>query len=243
MLAEYRWPTELTAQYIQVLEKIYKEEWLANPSWASVTLSISNQQYSIIPKALFQADKLPEYLNFACPQNLSTIKYFTHSVPSIVLTFGLDPLAIQWFKKVYSESPLYYIHQASSLIEGSMHYIQDQVPLLSRCTFVFIESYHFHIIIVEQQQLLYYNRFAYETNEDLLHYLLVAMQTLDLEPASEEVILAGDVDRRAEIYKEIARYHKKVQLYTGPIHLTPTKLLNQETRLKYFDLLSTALLH
>lgn len=229
---------------MQAIEQLYQDHpLLVARNWSAVTLCIGNQQYTLIPKKFFQQRKLADYLDFTCPIGSNTIKHFTHSSLNLAVVFAMDPLLLNWFQGTYEQIQLHTIHQASSLIEGTLSYLRGNRPSLLPKVMVFVEAKHIHITSIQKSKLLYYNRFEYTSSDEFLHYMLIVMHTLQLDPSFHEVILGGSISKGSIAYRKARNYIRKLTLSGRPPYLKFRSIFNKEILTTHLDVLSTNLCH
>lgn len=244
LLEAYKLTYGCSDQRIQAIEQLYKDHpILVAKNWSTVTLCVGNQQYSLIPKQLFQEKKLADYLNFTCLAGTKALRHFTHSALNVALAFAIDPWLLSWFQMTYQHTQLHTIHQASSLIQGTWTYLRSNKPSLLPNVFVFIESTHLHITVIQKNQLLYYNRFEYANSDELLHYILIVIRTLKLDTSLHEVSLGGDITKSSLVYKKARNYIHKVTLMSVPPYLKFRGIFSKKMIRAHLDVLSTHLCH
>jgi len=74
-------------------------------------------------------------------------------------------------------------------------------------------NYHpgvFELVAKRNNSLLYYNVFNYETNEDVLYYLLFMMEQYDLNPLTTKLAIAGELDADSDLCKSVKKYIRHV---------------------------------
>jgi hypothetical protein len=70
---------------------------------------------------------------------------------------------------------------------------------------------HFEIIVIQNQKLLLFNSFDYQTPEDFIYYVLFTAEQLSLNPENFPLELIGNID--SEIFFKIAyKYIRNVSL-------------------------------
>ena len=243
-LAAYSLVYERCQQRVEAIEQLYQDHrLLVAGNWSAVTLCISNQQYSLIPKHLFQESNLVDYLDFTCPIGAHTLKHFTHTSLNLTVAFAMDPLIINWFQTTYEPTQLTILHQASSLIEGALSYLRSVRPSLLPRVLVFVEANHLHCIVIQKSNLLYYNRFAYTSSDEFLNYILIVMHTLKLDPGLHEVILGGRISKGSIAYRQARNHIRKLTFIGSPPSLKFRSIFNKEMCTTHWDVLSTYLCH
>ncbi len=244
LFEEYRLVHACTHQRIQAIEQLYRDHSiLSAKGWATATLCISNQKYTVIPQALFQEKTSADYLSFTCPVGSDASRHFTHSALNATVVFAIDAPLLDWFKSTYKHTKLHVIHQASCLIQGIWHYLQDKGLSKSPKVIVFIEPNNLHVTVMKKGGLTYYNRFAYTDCDELLYYILIVMRTLKLDAGLHEVILVGDIHKRSPAYKKASDYIRRLTFMQTPPHIRFGRAFSKKMRSIYLDILSAHLCH
>ncbi|WP_426094507.1 DUF3822 family protein [Flavobacterium sp. DSR2-3-3] len=78
--------------------------------------------------------------------------------------------------------------------------------------FVHINTGHFEIIVVQNQKLLLFNSFDYNTPEDFLYYILFTAEQLNLNPENFPLELIGNIDIESDYFKITYKYICNVSL-------------------------------
>jgi hypothetical protein len=71
---------------------------------------------------------------------------------------------------------------------------------------------HFEIAVIQNQKLLLFNSFDYETPEDFIYYVLFTAEQLNLNPEKFALELIGDIDSESEFFKIAYKYIRNVSL-------------------------------
>lgn len=241
-LEAYRLSDGQGEERLQAIEQLYQDHHLlGSGNWLAATLCSGNQQYTLLPKQFLQESAVADYLNFTCPIGPNTPKHFTHSSLNLTVAFAIDPLLLNFFQKIYAQTRLNIIHQASSLIEGTVTSLRSSRPKLLSTTLVFVEANHLHIIIIQRNKLLYYNRFEYTNSNEFLSYILNVMHILQLNPSLHEVILAGSINKSSLSYRKARNYIRKLSLMDKPPYLKFRRVFGRAIITPHLDVLSTHL--
>lgn len=78
--------------------------------------------------------------------------------------------------------------------------------------FIHINSGHFEIIVVQNQKLLLFNSFDYNTAEDFIYYILFTAEQLNLNPENFPLELIGNIDQENDCFKIAYKYIRNVSL-------------------------------
>jgi len=69
---------------------------------------------------------------------------------------------------------------------------------------------HFEVIVVQNQKLLLFNSFEYNTPEDFLYYLLFTAEQLSLNPESFQLELLGTINKNDPFYAIAYKYIRNI---------------------------------
>ena len=78
--------------------------------------------------------------------------------------------------------------------------------------FVHINTSHFEIIVIQNQKLILFNSFDYNTPEDFLYYILFTAEQLNLNPENFPLELIGNIDTESDYFKIAYKYIRNVSL-------------------------------
>ena len=239
LLAAYKLEAETITKRIKAIEQLFQElPWLAAKDWHAITLCVENQQYTLVPEPLFQEENTADYLKLATAMGSNLAKHFVHLRLGIVVAFAIDPMLLAWFQIKYAQANFCIIHQASSIIEGVWSYSKAQkVKALPRL-FALTEPAHIHLTAIQQNNLLYYNRFSYSDSDEFLQYILMVIHTLGLDSHASEVTLGGSITKDSLAYRKACNYIRKVGLSNRPPYLNLSRAFREKAiTTNHFDLL------
>ena len=238
-IEQYKLAHQYANQRIQAMGQLYQDHpILGRQGWSAVTLCVGNQQYTLVPQSLFQEKQITDYLYCTCPIGSNVARHFTHVSFGTTVAFAIDPLLLNWFQATYKNTQLHTIHQASSLIQGTWTYVKSKKSSALPKVTVFVEPSNLHITVIQENKLVYYNRFAYTTCDELLYYILIVMHTLQLDTSSHEVILGGHIRKRSSAYRKVRHYIRRVTLMGKLPYLKFSKNFPPKVMTTYLDVLS-----
>ena len=176
--------------------------------FGKVTVIHDNELATLVPKPLFDETNLVDYL-----------KFNTKILKTDFITY--DSLTIADITVVYV--PLMNINNFIFERFGSFEYKHSATILLNRVLtleknskslkmYLNIEASHFEIIVVENNDLKFYNRFEYSTKEDFIYYLLFTAEQLQLNPEEFPAVLMGSVDENDDLFQIAYKYVRHVSL-------------------------------
>ena len=168
----------------------------------------NNNLSTFVPEPLFDENFLGSYLQY-------NTKVFETDF------FAFDEIPNYQMNAVY----IPYVNINNFFIDqfGSFDYKHANSILVSKLLvasknkdekkmFVHINTGHFEIIVVQNQKLLLFNSFDYNTPEDFLYYILFTAEQLNLNPENFPLELIGNIDTESDYFKIAYKYIRNVSL-------------------------------
>ena len=177
-------------------------------SYDEILVIHNNNLSTFVPTALFDENFLGSYLQY-------NTKVFETDF------FAFDEIPNYQMNAVY----IPYVNINNFFIDqfGSFDYKHANSILVSKLLnasknkdekkmFIHINSGHFEIIVVQNQNLLLFNSFDYTTPEDFLYYILFTAEQLNLNPENFPLELIGNIDTESDYFKIAYKYIRNVSL-------------------------------
>jgi hypothetical protein len=192
------------------LSSIYEtHDFLKSMKWKSIEIIIDNQSFTLIPLDLFKIEYTNRYLQLANGQQLTDfeeVHTYIHEDLGIVNVYSSDRDIYNWLSDTYPLVGMSFKHKTSQLIEFGVFTSKAQTA------FLHFVNQHFTIVITANGNLKLCNRFAYKTPQDLVYYVLFAMNELEIEP--DEIILRvnGNITEQSEDFVLLNQYLPNVKI-------------------------------
>lgn len=119
----------------------------------------------------------------------------------------------------------------SKLMEASKNIAEKQM-------FVHVGDGHFEIAVIENQKLLVFNSFDFQTKEDFIYYILFTAEQLQLNPETFKLILLGAISEDYNFYKIAYKYVRNISLM-NVFHTQKNNDFSTEENLKNYILFNT----
>lgn len=198
---------------LEHLKASFKENEELNASFQSVSVIYDNELYVIVPRALFNADQLADYIkfnsrilqtDFLAYDALKNLDANCIFVPYV----NINNYLLDLFGNFE------YRHSSTVLIDSLM---AEGKNSQNDMVFAVIQENHFDLVVIENSGLKFHNRFDYSTTEDFIYYLLFTAEQLELNPEEFELILKGTIDENDDLFKMAYKYirHSKVNISNG----------------------------
>ena len=179
-----------------------------NDSYDEILVIHNNNLSTFVPEPLFDENFLGSYL-----------QYNTKVFETDFFTF--DEIPNYQMNAVY----IPYVNINNFFIDqfGAFDYKHANSILVSKLLiasknkdekkmFVHVKTGHFEIIVVQNQKLLLFNSFDYNTPEDFLYYILFTAEQLNLNPENLPLELIGNIDAESDYFKIAYKYIRNVSL-------------------------------
>ena len=232
---EYVFLKSANTNDISDIIQLIGEDELLKSNFFSSTLSYSNFPSSIIPNKFYKKE------------NEKTILEFENEIFDVMKRDNIHQIDSKIAYSIPSELEDFISDIFPSIVEkNSTNIIIDQLINQGKTTneksvFAFIENKKVEIIILKNDKLCFRNSFDFESETDLLYYVLFCFEQLKLYPEKTPLVLFGDVkkeDRNFNILYDYVRnvsFGNKAEKLTYPTEFSEIK--NQE----YFALFSQVL--
>ncbi|MBS7231211.1 DUF3822 family protein [Flavobacterium psychroterrae] len=199
-----------SAQKASKIEELYSLAFKKFPelkeTYDEILVIHNNNLSTFVPTALFDEDYLGSYLQYntkVFETDFFTFdqisKYEMHSVyiPYInINNFLIDTVGSFDYKHVNSIL-------VEKILESSKN--NDQKKMV-----VNFNPNHFEVIVVQNQKLLLFNSFEYQTPEDFIYYLLFTAEQLSLNPESFPLELLGTIHQNDAFYEIAYKYIRHI---------------------------------
>ncbi|WP_374165388.1 DUF3822 family protein [Arcticibacter sp. MXS-1] len=218
---------------VSVSELIKQNEYLSYP-FKKVKVSAESFHFTFIPSELYSREGLPAYKNFLSSSKPSFFVVNQLKQTGMQVIAALEEPVAAPFKSAFA-SPAFY-SQAESLITGAALY-----PASRRTLFLHFNSATFETLVINGQEVIFYNIYASPTTDDFNYFLLLVIQQLDLKTGEVDVLLSGEIEKYSEHYRRISKYFSSVSFADS------TRLFNYQDSFKlvplhqFFSLLSLSL--
>jgi len=179
---------------------------VTNKSFSEVIVTHRNQLSSLVPKALFDADELANYLKFNTKILANDFIAYdiieNHDIVNVYVPFANIN---NYIYDLFGEFS--YMHHGSVLIQtllGTKNTAKEPV------CYVHLTEEQMDITVIANKKLLLYNSFTYTTKEDFIYYLLFVLEQLDLDTNKVLVRLFGTIEEGDTIYRMCYKYIKNM---------------------------------
>lgn len=210
------------------MQKELKELLIANSirdyQFSEVVVIHRNNLFSLVPKALFDRDELPNYLKFN-----AKILANDHIVYDEIDNYDLVNVYVPFVNinnfiyDLFGEFE--FKHSGTVLVEALLN---TQSNGKEPICYVHVAEQQMDITVLAQKKLQFYNSFPYATKEDFLYYLLFTLEQLKFDTSSVKLRLFGAITERDELYAICCEYIQHLSIFIPPATNYPIEDMDLE---------------
>jgi hypothetical protein len=187
------------------IKDIFNTDTQLQNDFSSVIVIHQNNLSVLVPNRYFNKKELASYLNFNIRK--LTIDYI-----------AFDSLEVLESKNIYipyvninnylfqNFGEFEYKHHSTVLIEKLLNSTNN----IEKTMFVNVSKNSLDIVVLENNQLILFNTFSYNTKEDFIYYILFVAEQLNLNVNEFSLHFTGKVNLEDAIYKITYKYIKNV---------------------------------
>ena len=176
---------------------------LSSQKFEKVNVAVLNAEFTILPEAYKLDLEEKSYLTFSTG-NLQLKNTFHHRILDFRFCYGMDAELLSDLEKVFSHAS---IRHAGAV---NLHLFFNHFSLQNSDVFLALGDSCMEIMIKKQNKLIFYNVYKYSSNEDVLYYLLFAVEQYELNPLTVKLAIASQLGIQSDLHKTISKYIKQV---------------------------------
>ncbi len=219
---------------LQNIISVFKDEELLQKKYHSVNVCHVNELASLVPKPVFDKNRLKDYVKFNIKVYDSDYLVYdeikSHDMVSVYIPYtNVNNYLLDKFKAFE------FKHASNILIESILNiYKYSLVPHV----FAHVSDTHFELIIIANKKLQLYNSFKFATKEDFIYYVLFTAEQLKLNPLKFELILLGAIQKDDELFNIAYKYIKNVSLLENRSKYVFDEAFTETDKRTYYTLLN-----
>ena len=227
---------------VQVIADIYKNsDFLSAGFWKNIMVSFKTHKFTLVPENLYADNSDIDFLEVSNVINpiIETTHHCLHKSLGLVNVFTGDLRLMKLLKSFYQSTEIRVLHQGSTFIEG----ITGVAPTYEeKEMMICVDRGIFHIVIVENDSLHYYNQFAIKKNEDGLRYIMLLFQELSLQQDKTKITFWGNIDSNSKFISLLKKYVRNISFGKRPSSITFGYEFDDVPEHQFFDLFNIPLI-
>lgn len=163
-------------------------------------------ELTIMPTSLFVAGKERAYANFQFDANQDAICYNVLKTHGLVLIYSIPKNVLALVESYFPNATIQ--HAAAFAIS---HYLNLHKNKPGEHIHVNLWRNTLEIVAIKNGKLLVYNTFVYQTNEDLLYFILNVYEQLALNPETVPLKISGEIEKGSAAWTLLLTYIRFVE--------------------------------
>jgi hypothetical protein len=196
-------------QLLKNLKEILEKFEITKMAFSQITVIHRNPLFTIVPKALFNANELPNYLKFNAKilanDHVAYDEIKNYDIVTIYVPFAN---VNNYIYELFGEFE--YKHSGTILIESLLNNFTGGKETIC---YAHITEQQVDITVISNKNLLFFNSFTFHTKEDFIYYILFTIEQLKLDTETIKVRLFGAIEEDDELYKLLFKYVRNVDVF------------------------------
>jgi hypothetical protein len=239
-LADFRLPELPVSKefFYTQLDLLLSSEEAIHKKYPSVLIGIDSPFHTLVPEALFEKDKIADYLkfNFNLPDD-SITGYDRITEVDADNLYGYNQTLGEIARRNLPGAVI--VHRSTALIKAA-HQQYLQLAAL-RGIYLNIRNPFIDILAFERNNVAFFNSFACRSKEDVLYFTLYALEQMNIRPETVTLSLCGSIDEGSEIFRTLKEYIHQVTFTSLPGSFTYSPIIRQAQSHFYTELFGLAL--
>ncbi len=211
-LGEYSTPSVNACsrqEFFLQLENFIRNHPILKLSFQKVYFAHYTPELILVPEDVYDDKHKPEYFSF-CATVPKDHKLIGERM-NVLNARGIYVVPNDLFCFLETMFPGFRMkHHGAVLIESSLA-AQKLEPRQADAV-VHLRNTHFEILLIDKQQLNYYQSFSYKAFDDVLYYLFYVLEQHQLDASNMHILLMGKLAMDTNEYQTLASFFKKVTL-------------------------------
>jgi hypothetical protein len=169
-----------------------------------------HDNYTIVPEALYVAEKKEQLYEMVLPMDKFHGVYAIQSGSQIIL-YALNDMFVQSIKHIFPGINLH--HHTTFLIQSYTQMIDKNKK---DRLYVNLHANFLEIFYYNKQQFVFHNHFPFESDTDIIYFLLSVSETLEIPSDKLEVIISGQFSNQSPLIGLMKKYIPQVFFMPRP---------------------------
>ena len=217
------------AKLLKKLDFIINESDINSFNVISVKLIVFNKLSTLIPLNLFDENLSLHYLKF----NSKLLKN-DYAANDLIEEVGAVNVYIPFINinnyLVEKFGSFNYYHYSTILIKKLLKYNS----VSDTNVYANIQLKNFQILIFKNKNFLYYNNFEIKDKEDILYFILFALEQNKIDNIKNKLLLTGDIKKEDDTYLFLIKFIKNIDIIDfQELKKSKTQNINNKSNIDY----------
>lgn len=194
------------------LETLKYQDKIFNLTFQSVDIYLLSQQFTFIPKQLFEEKHLYSYLANVTPSPANEIIKKEEIGNGDLKNIYVLKIDLQHF--LQNTFPNYKIQH---ILTRLVNWFANNQKESGHKILMNFHQKNIQIVYFDENSFVFANNFQYQTANDAAYYLMLVVNQFKLNPETVKVFLSGHIDTNSELYNTFMRYVRNVNFIENTI--------------------------
>jgi hypothetical protein len=176
---------------------------LLSAKYQQVIIGLPANGFTLIPQILFSKDRVTDYARFLDVKADERISAQSLDQENVIV-YKTD-------KTIINAAEEFGLHNAVFSSKGWISAIAKNNPG-DKDLYLDINGDHVEFIAFDTGKLRFYNKFGFQNNDELAYFTALVINELNLQPASINIYVSGNLDADDKSIGHLAEFFGKVQL-------------------------------
>ncbi len=234
VLRTHHFPTHNYLQLRTAFEHVFQSDKLLQLKYRNTQIGLLTSIATLIPSDLYDANQRRFYLE----QNAILNK------EHLVLNDALESVGAQHvyafhseiFECLQTQFPQAVFYNVSSGLIATHHRYGKPETVYANLIGEYLQ-----IVVFNRKKLLFSNTFTHRSAADVLYFIMLVINQLDLDAEKNKLILSGEITTESPTYATLQQYIKHIEFVDIP-NLYTYKNINAPDYHRFFGLMSVVVL-
>lgn len=220
-------------KHLEYVKEVFQIEPILQYKFSSVNVTHANLLSALVPQPLFNENDLSGYMKFGHKIYKNDFITFD-TIPSHDLINVYIPLVLVNNFLLDRFGTFEYEHASTVLIKNILNTFKySEHPHM----FVTVNENDFNILAISSSRLQLYNSFRYGNRNDFIYYLLFAVEQLNFNPNTFNLVFLGKTLKDDEIYNITYKYVRNVGFMENRNKFNLIEEITDDLQRQFFTLL------
>jgi hypothetical protein len=239
-LADFRLPVPPRTPEVLYAElvKLISEEEALKKAYPSVVLGLDTPQHTMVPSPLYDPMQNSKYLefNFGMTAHGQVRTDQLEEIDAFNI-YGIPKGLLDIVRENYRDAAV--VHRSSAFIRAI--YNHRKINSESQGVYLNVKEQSIDLASIEGKRLVFFNSYTFSGKEDILYYILYAMEQLNLSADNVKLYISGMLDTESESHRLLGQYIKQLSFADRLNLWNYSPLLEQSPAHRYHELYALAL--
>jgi hypothetical protein len=200
-LAEFHFPSAQGEALVTQIATILNQYKVTASIFQKVYVSFLNKDFTLVPESFYDATRVASLVTFATGSEGTVMG---GKLPGLHFCYGVEADLLNWCEKEFPQA--LFLH--AGMVTLSM--LLSDESLHTTSMFLVINNGWMELAVAKQGQVIFYNVFYFEVAEDILYYVLFAMEQLAINPLEAQLHISSQLEVTNSLMSDLNKYIRTV---------------------------------